>query len=371
VPAAADADLALRLAKGTVDVYSSAVDDLLNQVAKRLARGIDSPGWAETKLAETVRLRDHAVQVLERLQVLGPQAIEAGLTEAYLTGAAEADTDLASLDAGDASIRAQLTPATHQRAVAQLVAETVTQVTATHGQILRTTLDAYRTVIAETSAPGVLTGTQTRRQAAQRALDRFADRGVTGFMDAAGRQWELTSYTEMATRTAVGHAQVGGTLDRLVDAGRDLVIVSDHTQECKACRPWEGKVLSVSGATATGTRVEGGDGARFTVAGTVREAQSAGLQHANCRHRLAAFVPGLTQRMEHTADPEGDEARQQQRYLERGIRRWKQRSAVAMDDETRAAADRHIGAWQKRLREHVAENDLKRLRHREQIGAAI
>ena len=59
-----------------------------------------------------------------------------------------------------------------------------------------------------------------RVAAARNALTHFADRGIVPFRDTAGRRWALESYAEMATRTAVGRAQVAGTLDRFVDAGR-------------------------------------------------------------------------------------------------------------------------------------------------------
>jgi len=71
------------------------------------------------------------------------------------------------------------------------------------------------------------------------------------------------------------------------------------------------------------------------------------------------------------SDPEMYEARQQQRSLERGVRQWKTRGAVALDDKAAAQAQAKVREWQGRLREHVAANDLKRLSYREQIGKAI
>lgn len=357
MPAEADPDLALRTAKTVADIYGQAVADLLKLVASRLARGIDEPGWAERKLTDMVGLRTEAADVVARLQVFGPEAINLAVERGYEVGAR----------AGAAEVAVKLAPATNTLAVQALAAETVAAITDTHGGILRQIDDIYRQVVAETAAQTV-TGARTRLAAAQNALNHFADRGIVTFRDTAGRRWALESYAEMATRTAVGRAQVAGTLDRFTDAGRDLVIVSDAPQECKACRPWEGKVLSISGATERGTRVTGGDGARFTVAGSVAQAQRAGLQHPNCRHRLGAFVPGLTGRMADTEDPSGDRARQEQRRLERGVRHWKQRAAAALDDDARKASERKAKEWQRRLADHVQANDLQRRRERERLG---
>lgn len=63
------------------------------------------------------------------------------------------------------------------------------------------------------------------------------------------------------------------------------------------------------------------------------------------------------------------EALQQQRYIERGIRRWK-REEVAMKaagqptDEARAK----VRAWQARQRDFIKQTRLKRDSSREQIG---
>lgn len=71
-----------------------------------------------------------------------------------------------------------------------------------------------------------------------------------------------------------------------------------------------------------------------------------------------------------TRDPEGDQARQRQRDIERHIRKWKARETGALTDPARKQARRKVRAWQAALRQHLDEHpDLKRLRYREQLGA--
>lgn len=350
MPAQADPELAARLAKTIADIYGDAVARLLTVVARRIADGIDQPGWAERKLAQVDQLRREALrQVADLERTAGPAAATA-IQEAFDTGAAAAERELETVGVDLEFVGSQ------RRALEALIRETVTNVASTHLQLLRSTLDTYRTVIAEAGTPQVLAGTITRRQAAQLALNRFAAKGVSGFRDRAGRSWEIESYTEMATRTAIGRAQVQGTLDRFDEAGYDLVIVSDHGGECAACRPWEGQILSQSGNDPNYPSVD--------------EATAEGLFHNNCRHSLGLYVEGLTKPLTGTEDPEGDEARQQQRYLERGVRRWKRVEAVALDDDAAKAARAKTREWQGRLREHVQANDLKRQPQRERIGSA-
>lgn len=358
MPATPDPELALRLAKTVADLYGDATAALLKIVARRLGEGIDQAGWAERKLVQLDRLRAEALAEVERLQrAVGPAVVDA-VEAGHHAGVVDAVRDLANVE--DVSLGSAFV-GNQRRAIDALVRETLTSVTSTHARLLRATLDAYRTVISEAGAPQVLAGVATRRQATQMALNRFAARGVTGFVDRAGRNWEIESYAEMATRTAVGRAQVAGALGRFADAGRNLVIVSDAPQECSVCRPWEGKVLAVT----LGEPVPPG----VAIAGTVAQATAAGLFHANCRHALGLYVPGLTKRFTSTADPEGDRARQQQRYLERGVRRWKRVAAASMDDQSARLARAKASEWQLRLREHVEANDLRRLPHRERVGA--
>lgn len=346
-----DPDTALRIAKTIADMYGDAANRMLQLVASRLAGGIDQPGWAEAKLAELLHLRADAQAVVNGLTADAPTAITAAITDAN------------SIGANAAAIELDLAPVVNHAAVKALASETVGTLTSTHPGILRSTLDAYRSIIADTSAADVVTGTATRVQATQRALDRFADRGITGFTDSAGRQWELESYAEMATRTAAGRAMVDGRTEAYRQDGRSLVIVSSSPQECSACRPFEGKLLSLTGEHV-GDRVGG-----IRVVNTLAGARSAGFQHPNCRHDVRPYIDGLTTPMTHTADPDGDAARQTQRYLERGIRQWRRRASVALDDNAKGKADAAVKAWRARLAEHVQANDLKRMPGRERIGS--
>lgn len=348
MPAGADPELALRLAKTTADLYGRAVDELLALVARRLARGIDQPGWAERKLMEQLALRDEARQVVERLVTLGPDAVRDAVTGGWLAGARQPEPGIPAVFG-----------VTNTRAVDAIVTETIARVRSTHTQILRAVDDMYRSVIAEASSLAT-TGTITTRQAAQQAMARFADQGITGFVDSAGRRWTLDAYAEMATRTAVGRAQVAGTLDRFEAAGRDLVIVSDHLGECSHCRPFEGRVLSLGG-TPPGTKLA--DGA--VVMTTVAEAQAQGLLHANCRHTLGAYIVGLTKPMPGpTADPRGEALRAEQRRLERGVRRWRRRELTAMTPEAERQAKTKVREWRRALKAHIDTHGLKPQPHR-------
>ena len=334
-------------------IYAEAERIVMEKVARRVARGIDEEGYYERKLAELQALRREVEAEIRRLQ-RAEREVERIVADAYEKGSQAAIVDLRKVAQAD-TLRTAFT-ATNQRAIEALVRTAIGNLRATHLRILRQAEDVYRQVIAETAAPQVLTGALTRREAVQLALNRFADMGITGFVDRAGRTWTIESYAEMATRTAAGQAAVQGHIDRLIDNDRDLVIVSDAPEECPLCAPWEGRVLSLTGRTPGYP--------------TVDQARAAGLFHPNCRHSLGAYIPGLTQPMRQTRDAEGYQERVQQRYMERQIRKWKLRESVAITEDAKREARAKVREWQRRMREFVAEHNRKRLYTREQINRA-
>jgi hypothetical protein len=266
--------------------------------------------------------------------------------------------------------------------VDRLAASAVADTRPVYARITRAVTDAYRNVINRASS-SVLLGGLTRRQASQRALDQFADQGISSFTDSAGRNWEMASYAEMAVRTITGRAAIEGHTDSLLAIGQQLVMVSDSPLECPLCRPWEGEILVINGGdgpqtlrlpdiTAPSKLFRPPPTVAVHVAGSLTEARAAGLFHPNCRHSLSAYMPGVTTRPQSPPHPQGAtyEDTQQQRYLERQVRAWKRRSAVAMDDAARAKANAKVRAYQARIRQLTAETGLRRKSSREQIGAA-
>lgn len=343
-----------RLSIALVSMYEAAELAMLERIAHSLASGIAAPDWQLTKLNELQLLIGRERRLLADLAGLSSREIADAIMKAYNLGQASAMASTAMAANGPSA--ASVASAMRVRA---LVAEATMGIVGSHGRILRSFEDIYSTVIADASGVAML-GVETRRQAAQRALDRFANQGVVGFTDRLGRQWEARSYVEMSMRTTIHKASIQGHVDRLQQRGHDLVIVSDHSQECELCRPWEGKVLSISGIRHVEVRT----------AGTLAEAEAAGLFHPGCRHTIGAYFPGVTEAPTRTADPEGDAARQEQRRLERGVRAWKRRDAASLTPEAKRQAHAKAREWAQRLREWEASHDLKHQGFRSSVSAA-
>lgn len=362
------------LSAGVRDLYGDAEERLLSMIARRLADGIDTPSWMEAKLADVQALRRGSQAVVDELGRATSLEVHESIAEAYNVGARAGILELGALDDGTAARLAEQTPG--GRRIDRLAMETIDLVTQSHRGILRGVEDVYRNVLAE-AASTPLIGVETRRQATQTAVARFTERGVASFVDRSGRNWSMTTYAEMAMRTSVGRAAVEAHHDQLTAAGVELVMVSQSPHECPLCRPWEGKILALDGpggrrALEVEHATEDGHMLRVEVAGTLDEARKAGLQHPNCRHTTSAYLPGLTHPPAKAAkDPNGYEATQRQREIERNIRKYKLRAASAVDPAAKRAAEARVRGWQGKMRDHLdAHPELMRKRHREQPGAS-
>lgn len=338
-----------RVVAAIVHLYEDAELAMWRRVANDLDKGIESPTWADEKLLELSTLLTSIRRDLTKLDQVARTEIVGAITNAYLQGAATGGPVVAGMVGGG-----QLS----QQAIA-LAAEATLGVTSTHPQILRSVDDVWRRVVVEAS--GVqFSGAFTRREAAGRALARLAARGLTAFVDAGGRRWQTRSYVETAMRTASHQASEVGLTDRLMQNGRDLVIVSDHKGECDECRPFEGKVLSLTGRLHPGVDVYC----------TLQEAQSRGYGHPNCRHRVTAYTPGVTTPPPKLGEDGEYKLRQEQRHLERMVREWKTREATALTGPDQREAAGKVTYWRGRLRDHERRHGLKRQGFRSSRTAA-
>lgn len=354
------------LAAAILDAIHRLEQQLISMIAGRLRSGINTPGWADNRMAEVLLLEQ---RITRQVQAATPgilDEIRAITRDAYIHGQALAVADLQ--DAGIAWDIPSGALTLADRAAEQAAATL-------HGALDWTpdlVMDVYRQAV-QRGAAQVLGGSLTRLQASQQVLNELAARGVTGFRDRAGRDWALESYAEMAVRTAAGHAAIDGHVDALAASGLDLVIVSDAPRECPLCRPWERQVLSISGrvgAVIEPSRVTDRS-VVVQVTASLAQARAAGLFHPNCRHTLSAYLPGVTVKGVARPDAKRYEAGQRQREIERMIRAWKRRQAAALDAAAEQRARAKVNQWRAVQRAHVHEHGLTRLPRRERIGTAI
>ena len=352
---------AATLAKGVQELFAEAETLMLERVAAALAAGTDAPDWMEQKLLNLQFLTRQLDRILADLQKGIPGAVERAIGIAYNRGVATAGGELSA--AG--MVYGAFNPVTATDAVAAVVSETMERVSPVIFRACRAAVDTYQRAITQATVQTAV-GTMNRREASRLALTRLAKHGITGFRDASGRNWAMASYAEMAVRTSTAQAMLQGHTDRVQELGVDTVVVSDAPEECRICRPFEGKVLSISGADV-GKRLSDGRRIVDSLAGARRK----GLYHPGCRHSHSIYLPGITKPAKDTADPEGDALRQKQRAYERRVRELKREAAIAeqFDPQAGKLARAKLRAKQQEFTAWREANDRKNLSYRTSLTA--
>jgi len=251
-------------AERLIRLYEAVEREILEQINQALLRG------NQTQYLKN--MIENVNAILEDLRAGSRTWCERAIPRTYIAGAKSADAQLKAVGvkstvAGFGTI--------HQQA-AQVLAEAAykrfDEVALTIG---RRADDIYRTLALE-NVRGSVIGYKTWEQVARNFRNELAEQGVTGFKDTADRQWNMRTYAEMVARTTTMECQLEGTKNRFLEHGYDLVVVSSHYNPCDKCKPWEGKVLSLTGKT------EGYP--------TLEEAKAAKLFHPNCRHTFSLYV---------------------------------------------------------------------------------
>lgn len=349
---AINSDINEALLNDVLAIYTQAEQEMLEKVAKRVAKGITTEGWNEQKLKNTQELNKEINKILTKTEKLSSATISKGIISAYKKGyesvGGKKEVHETILDELNIPMNLKM----------QILAANKLLENASF-QVLRKADDAYTKVMTNATT-GLLAGTDTRVQASQKMLNEFAEKGITSFVDKAGRNWDLSSYAEMCARTVSSHAALQGHIDRQIEVGEDLVKVSSIGTTCPICARWQGVVLSISGNSAKYHSVE--------------EAKASGLFHPNCKHTLVMHIPELDGEGKIEPDPMGSTKEserynliQKQRSNERSIRYWKKRKALAITPEDKAKCDAKIKYWQHTNLLHCEKHQLRRQYAREGV----
>lgn len=237
------------------------------------------------------------------------------------------------------------------------------------GAVWRNMDDVYRRTIYRAEM-NMAAGAKTLDQAIDMATKDFLEAGINCIEYRNGRRVNIASYAEMALRTASQRATLLAEGKKRDEWGIHTVVVTAHANTCPLCAPWQGKVL-VDDVYCHGTAEE----AKELDVPLLSTAMKAGLLHPNCRHTLSTYFPGIT-RLPAVPDSkkaiETYKAEQEQRALERKIRKWKRIAEGSMEPEKVKLAEDKEREYQKELREHLERHPkLRRDYNREKTRGLV
>lgn len=353
-------------------VYVKAENAIIARIKKYVADDLDVPDYQLVKLAQIQKLRAEALEIFKTVQPAVAEVLDKSIAEAYKKGNLEAYADI-----GKGLTPDKLPPLQVQYAIANTVEEVTKAFSAAESMILRTVEDEFRDQVGKVINKVVSRGI-TRSQAVIEVVDNLSVTQTFTFKDQSGRNWSIPNYAEMAVRTATRKAQISGYENVLDKNKLDLVMVQPGPRACKICDDWARAVLTRGTVEQSigDTQVKSmKDGSMIDVEirGSVADARKAGFQHPNCRCRLRAYLPGITDPASLERPPwdeDGYKAQQTQRALESEIRKAKSEQLRSGTDDT--GADQRVKAAQEALKRHLAANpDLKRQSGREQISGRL
>ena len=267
-------------AQRLIKLYDGAEKEILSEINRLLLKDPASESyslaWQKTLLQRVQQIRS---DLLKGSRTWCTEAIP----DSYMKGMDWADKD--PLMGGKAipgfgSI--------HQQA-AQVLAENTYNRLQDVGQAVGRKVDDLARAISLEASKGSVLGYQTTRQAAKRIKADLAEKGITGFVDKAGRSWDMGRYAKVLAQETTNGAFRQGTINRFQEHGHDLVRISTHSGSCPKCIPWQGRTLSISGNDPDYP--------------SLAEAQGAGLIHVGCLHVLSLapeekdrYIAGLAER---------------------------------------------------------------------------
>lgn len=198
----------------------------------------------------------------------------------------------------------------------------------------------------DTAYMQAMSGMISPRQAVREALEAIVDGGV--YVEyPGGRKDTIETATARAVRTGISQASGRIQIARMDEMDVDLVLVSSHLGARPSHAEWQGQVY-----TRSGLNPKYPDFVAVTGYGTVT-----GLCGANCRHSFGPYFEGQQNPFEQFDDEENRklyELEQQQRSLERRIRKTKRdamSARTARDAETDPTEREY---WEKKYQKKAA-----------------
>ena len=201
------------------------------------------------------------------------------------------------------------------------------------------------------SAAKMLAGATTTRQAiAETARGWIAqataeglENGIPALVDKADRTWSVEAYAQMVLRSNERQMVTAVQESAFNEFDVDLVEISSHLGARPKCAPYQGKVYSRSGTHPT-----------FPALSSTSKGQVDGICGINCSHSLYAYNPEVGKTYKPYPKKLNEKAydnSQEQRRLERNIRKAKKDLSIASIDKGSIA--------EKRARKKVAEAQAK------------
>lgn len=342
-----------------INIYLDIEEKILDNIGKTLAMPegeVNITEWQMMKLQQLGRLTEENYKLLASKSGLTVQAIKQILQNEGYAGASLVDASLGAVPV------ALTTSNTIAATLMLLEAQAVNKLNLVNTTMLSGARQVYLDIVNQTTAK-VLTGLLTPHEALRTVSSQWAERGVPTIRDKKGRVWSTEAYVPMVVRSTVKKVSTDSQISRMDDHDIDLIEVSSHMGARPKCEPYQGRIFSKSGRSK-----------KYPAWSTTSYGEPDGLLGINCHHVIYPYVEGKsTKRYNPYPKEQNDKAyeqSQQQRKIERDIRKKKKRLVMAKatgDEVAIKQANQMVRQQQERMRNFLKETGRRRKPNREQI----
>ena len=336
------------------DIYTELEVELLEKMAKQLNKGLNLSvtDWKVQKLAALSKFNVNRDELIAQAQLINKELADT-LESAFIKGIKESDAiipgvpqtpavDFFSINEQRLLLLTNKTQITNIRALTEF-----------YGSIGITYQDAINRALA-----GVISGSKTLKQSVKSSTLELANKGVGYVTYGNGRKVNIASYMEMMTRTNSTKVALEANTLRNKEYGYELVYINQYNGCSDTCQPWQGRVY-----------FDDTDGEiNNTDYPSLSTAINGGLFHPNCKHFKTPFDPDIQDKPKVIDnDEELYDKRQDQRYIERNITKWKKIDAVSTGTD-KIKSKMKVKEWQSKNRKLIKSDDrLRRDYAREQL----
>jgi Phage minor capsid protein 2 len=359
-----------QLTMPVVEVFLAIEEQILINIAKRLKKhkGMldeDILSWQAQQLSELGALTQQNIITIAKHARLSIDEVTKMLKKAGYTTVQEYEGDLQEAVQLGLAIQPPTGPEVSpslQAILSAYQAQAMNTFNLVNTTLIQQAEQAYLDIVNQTVGK-VLAGVQTPREALREVAGKLAEKGIPALIDKAGKQWSTEAYMNMVMRSMSNRIANDMQDARMAEYGVDLIEVSSHMGARPKCAPYQGRIFSLSGTSD-----------KYPSFSTTSYGQPDGLFGINCRHVKYPFIPGITKQRFKPFDAEKNrkayEESQQQRFLERQIRKAKRELAMMQamgDEEGIKKAKQKVLDRQAEMREFIDATGRTRNRAREQV----
>ena len=137
----------------------------------------------------------------------------------------------------------------HMEAVEEIMSDTLLDLKAairTAKGSASTTVEKTLKSVQDEISKGIIAG-DPNKVIRNRLIKEFQDGGLSSFRTKDGKKLPVDYYSKLVVRTKLRDANVKGANNRYIDAGVNLVKISQHGATCPVCAKYEGMVVCVQG----------------------------------------------------------------------------------------------------------------------------